>query len=270
MYSTAGPVSGRASVYAPPPYGEFFSRTPSHMFEPDPRLDALPHVPRPNPWVMSRSIGPSIQDAENKRLFVTRHGSHPLDISTPAVHCGTVPAARWIYTDNEAKPSVFVFTDGAAPGNGQPGARAGYGIVYSPLHPGISEPLELSQRYEPTSNRAELRGVIGALTMRYWPGEGFFRLVIGTDSEYVINGATKWCKKWKANGWKTATGANVKNQDLWNILLEKVESYESHGFSIQFVQLKREWNEAADSCARQGANKNDAPSEYCETMMIGS
>jgi ribonuclease HI len=224
------------------------------MFQHDSRLDSLPHVPRPEVWKFAKQIGPPIQNAASKRRFVTQYGSHPLDIFTPAVHSGTVPAARWIYTDNEAKPSVYIFTDGASPGNGQPGVRAGCGIVYSPLQPGISFPLEHSpDGYAPTSNRAELRAVIGALTMRYWPGEGFFRLVIGTDSEYVIKGVSEWCQKWKENGWKTASGTSVKNPDLWKILLEKIEEFEGDGFSVQFFQLKREWNSAADSCAKQGA-----------------
>ncbi|KAG8817686.1 hypothetical protein FRC17_011129 [Serendipita sp. 399] len=233
------------------------------LIMPDPRLNELPHVPRPNPWVFSKSIGPPIQNAPNKRRFLTQYDSHPLDIFTPAVHSGTVPAARWIYTDNEAKPSVLIFTDGASPGNGQPGARAGFGIVFSPLYPGLSSPLERSPLgYEPTSNRAELRAAIGALTMRYWPGEGFFRLVIGTDSEYVVNGASQWCLKWKANGWKTASGNSVKNQDLWMILLNKIEEFEANGFSVQFFQLKREWNQEADAAARLGATKTDIPEDY--------
>jgi ribonuclease HI len=226
----------------------------SIMFGRDSRLDSLPHVPRKELSRLVGKTGPPIQNAASKRRFVTQFGSHPLDIFTPAVHCGTLPAARWIYTDNEAKPSVFIFTDGASPGNGQPGARAGCGIVYSLLQPGMSFPLERApDGSEPTSNRAESRAVIGALTMRFWPGEGFFKLVIGTDSEYVVKGVTEWCQKWKANGWKTASGTSVKNQDLWELLLEKIEGFEGDGFSVQFFQLKREWNEAADRCAKQGA-----------------
>jgi hypothetical protein len=94
----------------------------------------------------------------------------------------------------------------------------------------MSLPLERApDGSEPTSNRAELRAVIGALTMRIWPGEGFFKLVIGTDSEYVVKGVTEWCQKWKANGWKTASGTSVKNQDLWKLLLEKIEGFEGDG-----------------------------------------
>jgi len=221
----------------------------------DPRFDSLPRMPWPEGGQrFAKQIGPPIEDAVNKRRFVTRYGSHPLDIFTPAVNRCSVPGARWIYTDNEGKASIIVFTSGACLNNGQAGARGGYGIMYGPLNPGLSAPLERApDGSPPTSNRAELRAVVGALTMRYWPGEGFFRIVIATDSEYVVSGATQWCQKWVANGWKTASGAMVKNQDLWKMVLEKMEEYEADGFAVQFFQISREWNEAADDCARRGA-----------------
>ncbi|KAG9058814.1 hypothetical protein FS842_000011 [Serendipita sp. 407] len=224
------------------------------MYQQDPRLRDLPRVPQPEGWQPVGQVGPPIQNATSKRLFPLLYDSHPLDIFTPALHCGFPSAARWIYTNAEGKHSVLIFTDGASPGNGQPGARAGYGIVYSPLLPGISDALEHSpEGHQPTSNRAELRAALGALTMRYWPGEGFSRLVIGTDSEYVVKGASEWSQKWKENGWRTSTGVSVKNQDLWKILLNKIEEFEARGFSVQFFKLKREWNSTADACAKRGA-----------------
>lgn len=240
--------------------------------EHDTRLDSLPQMPRPSDWpqcLWSR-VRPPILDAANKRVFATREGTHPLTIFTPAVNLNTIPSARWIHTDNEGKASVFVFTDGAAPGNGQPGSRGGCGIVFSPLHPGISIPLERApDGSEPTSNRAELRAVLSAVEMRVWHGEGFDRLVIGTDSEYVVKGISEWCQKWKKNGWKTASGTPVKNQDLWTLLLEKIEKLESQGFSVQFFQLKRAWNEKADACAKKAALKTDVPDAYDKLSVVG-
>ena len=46
---------------------------------------------------------------------------------------------------------------------------------------------------------------------------------IFSDSSYLINGITRWIKKWKNNNWKTSGGNKVKNQRLWeeaeNLLL---------------------------------------------------
>jgi ribonuclease HI len=45
-----------------------------------------------------------------------------------------------------------------------------------------------------TSNRADLRAVIAALRFWLWNNEGTRRLVIATDSSYVIDGATERVK----------------------------------------------------------------------------
>jgi ribonuclease HI len=126
--------------------------------------------------------------------------------------------------------------------------------MLTPIAPGFGFPLEkCPSGQEPTSNRAELRAVITPLGLREWRGEGFDRLVIGTDSEYVIKGVSQWALKWKKNGWKTSTGVPVKNMDLWKELLRKVENLENKGTSVQFFQLKKEWNTETRALARKGA-----------------
>jgi ribonuclease HI len=47
-------------------------------------------------------------------------------------------------------------------------------------------------------------------------------LTIYTDSSYVKNGITLWTKKWQSNGWKSSSGSSIKNQDLWNILIQLI------------------------------------------------
>jgi ribonuclease HI len=46
-----------------------------------------------------------------------------------------------------------------------------------------------------------------------------FKLCAGqpnyTDSNYVKQGITQWVHNWKRNGWKTSTGGDVKNKELW-------------------------------------------------------
>lgn len=67
---------------------------------------------------------------------------------------------------------------------------------------------------ETTNNRMEMQAAIQALQ--------FFRqnqqreaIQLCTDSQYVIDGITKWINGWKKKGWKTAAGKPVLNQDLW-------------------------------------------------------
>jgi ribonuclease HI len=51
-------------------------------------------------------------------------------------------------------------------------------------------------------------------------------VTIHTDSRYLMDGATQWMKKWKANGWKTADKKPVKNEDLWRALEEAAAPHE--------------------------------------------
>lgn len=106
---------------------------------------------------------------------------------------------------------IVVFTDGAAKGNPGPG---GWGaIVVTPA----GEVTELGGRAAATTtnNRMELTGAIEALSaVRDVPGP----VAIYTDSTYVIQGIRAWIFGWRKRGWKTATGGDVLNRDLWEQL----------------------------------------------------
>jgi ribonuclease HI len=106
---------------------------------------------------------------------------------------------------------IVVFTDGAAKGNPGPG---GWGaIIVTPA----GEVTELGARaaMTTTNNRMELTGAIMALSeLRNVPG----KLAIYTDSTYVIQGIRGWIYGWRKRGWKTATGGDVLNRDLWEQL----------------------------------------------------
>lgn len=73
-----------------------------------------------------------------------------------------------------------------------------------------------------TNNRMEMQAAIAAL--EFFANSGQTEAVtLYTDSEYVKNGITKWIQGWKNKGWKTSTGKDVVNQDLWH-LLDKLNS----------------------------------------------
>jgi len=107
---------------------------------------------------------------------------------------------RFICRSNQKH--ILIYTDGACLNNGQPSATAGCAFVFRPSSSAASINGTVSFRletqgpsgavYPQTSNRAELRAVIAALQFRCWYGEGWTQLVIATDSEYVVSGATEW------------------------------------------------------------------------------
>ncbi len=105
---------------------------------------------------------------------------------------------------------IVVFTDGASKRNPGPG---GWGVVIVTPAGHVTElgggaPLT-------TNNKMELTGAIQALTrLRATSG----RLAIYTDSTYVIQGIEQWVHNWKRRGWKTATGGEVLNRELWEEL----------------------------------------------------
>jgi ribonuclease HI len=103
---------------------------------------------------------------------------------------------------------VEAHTDGACLGNPGPG---GWGAL---LRAGDVE-RELSGG-EPatTNNRMELMAAIAALEALTRP----CRVVLHTDSQYVQKGISEWLPAWIRRGWRTAGGAAVKNQDLWERL----------------------------------------------------
>ncbi|HTP78227.1 MAG TPA: ribonuclease HI [Rhizomicrobium sp.] len=103
---------------------------------------------------------------------------------------------------------IDIFTDGACSGNPGPGGWAA--ILRAHGHE-----REISGGEEhTTNNRMELMAVIRALEALKRPSA----VRLHTDSRYVMDGASKWMKNWKANGWKTADKKPVKNEELWRVL----------------------------------------------------
>ncbi|WP_034386817.1 ribonuclease HI [Deinococcus sp. YIM 77859] len=69
---------------------------------------------------------------------------------------------------------------------------------------------------ETTNNRMELRALLEGLRVLKRPCQ--VRVV--TDSQYLRKAFTDgWLLKWQRNGWRTASGEPVKNQDLWEELI---------------------------------------------------
>ena len=73
-------------------------------------------------------------------------------------------------------------------------------------------------------------------------------VTIYTDSQYLKNGITAWIYGWRKNGWKTAKGKPVKNQDLWRRLDRAMQP---HDVSWQWVKghAGHEYNERVDKLA---------------------
>lgn len=172
----------------------------------------------------------------------------------------------------EDRRTALVFTDGACLNNGQPYARAGWAFHFGPepQRRTVSRRLESRGPFgdvaEQTSNRAELRAAIGALRGWPWREDGFSRLVIASDSEYLVQGITTWVKGWIENDWKTSEGEAVKNRDLWEMLLGDVELWAEGGGTVEFWRIPRKYNTVADGAAKKAAEQPDVEEFDCKVM----
>ncbi len=117
----------------------------------------------------------------------------------------------------------IIYTDGSSSGNPGPG---GWGAVVRQndliIEVGGGEE-------ETTNNRMEMTAAIEALKVIQNNNE----TIIYTDSQYLINGITKWVFGWQKNNWQTKEKKDVLNKDLWLQLTELVQ-----GKKIQWVAVK--------------------------------
>jgi ribonuclease HI len=114
------------------------------------------------------------------------------------------------------KNEVIIHTDGACSGNPGPG---GWGAI---LQFGSKAKEIFGYEIDTTNNRMEMSAVIKALQNL----QTSCKVVIYTDSKYLHQGITLWIHKWIANNWRTASGAPVKNIDLWQELYKELHKHE--------------------------------------------
>ncbi|MFI9723876.1 ribonuclease H [Streptomyces sp. NPDC052396] len=101
---------------------------------------------------------------------------------------------------------IIAACDGASKGNPGP---AGWAYV-------VADAQEVPQRWESgplgkaTNNVAELT----ALERLLEAIDPTRPIEVRMDSQYAMNAVTKWLPGWKRNGWKTAAGKPVANQEL--------------------------------------------------------
>tara|TARA_Y100000766_G_scaffold242409_1_gene220704 strand:+ start:676 stop:1395 length:720 start_codon:yes stop_codon:yes gene_type:complete len=127
---------------------------------------------------------------------------------------------------NNKNIAIEAATDGACSGNPGPGGWGGL-IIFDD-----DTVIEIggSER-NTTNNRMELTAAIKTLEkLRNYKLKENFKL--RTDSKYVIEGYTKWIINWKKNGWKTSSGKDVQNLDLW----KKIDQLRINNLEMEYVK----------------------------------
>lgn len=148
-----------------------------------------------------------------------------------------------------------IYTDGSCLDNNPSGGPGGLAWVasYGDLKAEKSRGF-----FKSTNNRMEIMAVIDALSQLQDPAI----VKIYTDSQYTIDGATKWVWGWIKNGWKrqvrTQSGQmvqeDVKNNDLFKRLHALTRFHK-----VEFIKVKAHSgvpdNERCDVLAKQAASK---------------
>ena len=120
----------------------------------------------------------------------------------------------------EGKPTIYLYTDGAASGNPGPG---GWGavLICGNLRKEMSGGFALT-----TNNRMELLAVIMGLEAIKWENA---TVEVWSDSSYVVKAVEeKWLDKWVATGFK-----KKKNADLW---LKFLPLYRKHQVTFHWLK----------------------------------
>jgi ribonuclease HI len=146
-----------------------------------------------------------------------------------------------IETDDLDGKRIELYTDGACKGNPGPG---GWGVL---MRYGSVEKELCGGEANTTNNRMEMLAVINGLEAI----KRSSKVLITTDSQYVLKGINDWIEGWKARGWKTAAKQPVKNVDLWQRLDSALQ-----GHDVQWQWVKghagHKDNERADELANRG------------------
>ncbi|MEZ7812183.1 MAG: ribonuclease HI [Paracoccaceae bacterium] len=141
---------------------------------------------------------------------------------------------------------LYAYTDGACSGNPGPG---GWGVLMQACtgNEVIKELTLQGGEGHTTNNQMELMAAISALEALEKPSA----IVMVTDSAYVKNGITEWISGWKRKGWRTASGKEVKNINLWQRLDALTTAHQVEWRWIRGHAGHAE-NEKADALARAG------------------
>jgi ribonuclease HI len=238
---------------------------------------------------------PYERDPRDRSKDIAVRSPAPTSKMYPREFCAPSSDPKFVFAHIEERPFVswrdnrelLVYTDGSCINNGQADSRAGCAFVTHcyfiprPWNPPngayymrgtfffrLEDVGPTGVRESQTSNRAELRAVVAALEwfflghtdLDFWKPKEHAKLVIATDSTYVVDGATKWVKTWEMNGWKLSTGQAVKNRDLWEALLKRFRLLQAERCeNVSLWHIPREQNESADRGAKYASELKARP-----------
>lgn len=161
-------------------------------------------------------------------------------------------------------------------------SRGGIGVVYCPHEDALSQDSDRLATIDPridinpakrlevpptftelTERRAQLRAVLAALELANWEEEGFDKVVIGVEQNWIVRGISNDIWRWKHTGWtlteegpQGSPGDSVPDRDLWELLDQAIQSYEKIDCNVRFWQVSSKDARLAKNLAEVGAMKD--------------
>jgi ribonuclease HI len=120
-----------------------------------------------------------------------------------------------------------VHLDESCLGNGRPGDNKGGagGLVEVRSARGVERRDLFLHAPATTNNRMALSGAIATLQLLGQKGNRL-RVLIVSDSEYLVKGVREWAPGWEARGWTRKAGV-IENLELWKVLWHSLTKHEA-------------------------------------------
>jgi ribonuclease HI len=121
---------------------------------------------------------------------------------------------------------ALVHLDESCLGNGREGENpGGYGgLIEARTRSGIQRRDLYGHAIGTTNNRMALIGASAALQVLGAKGSRI-RVLIVSDSEYLVKGMRLWAPSWEARGWKRTAGP-IENLQLWQDLVARARQHD--------------------------------------------
>lgn len=162
--------------------------------------------------------------------------------------------------------SIVVAVKGICRGNGKHDARGAIGVFYHDDHR-WNEGTEDADAF--TSQRADLHAALAALNdvrrirerNKRWPCPApgpwrrLRRVVVKTNSMYLVEAMTEHIERWNANGFVDAKGGWVVNRDLFRKMDGLIDDLNAAGVTVQFWHVSKDENREATDLANEALDK---------------
>jgi ribonuclease HI len=123
-------------------------------------------------------------------------------------------------------PVAVLHLDESCLGNGREGATpgGGGGLIEVRTRGGIQRRDFYLADPDTTNNRMALEGATLALRLLAHKGRRL-RVLMVSDSEYLVKGMREWMPRWRARGWRKQAGP-IENLELWQALAGAAELHD--------------------------------------------